>query len=160
MLAPVVENRTVRGSARARRRSELANRRRRCHGQPPSGWHLRRRFANFQRQRRPADPRDCVFCADGPRISVGGSERAGARDDESNSEIADGGATGNCLPRGTFVGGLPASSVSASLLTPHKLYDYVSRRPPPVNTTQPSFLAERPTSPAAVGSAHKTATKL
>jgi hypothetical protein len=30
MLAPVVENRTVRGSARARRRSELANRRRRC----------------------------------------------------------------------------------------------------------------------------------
>ena len=48
MLAPVVENRTVRGSARARRRSELANRRRRCHGQPPSGWHLRRRFANFQ----------------------------------------------------------------------------------------------------------------
>ena len=33
MLAPVVENRTVGGSARARRRSELANRRRRCHGQ-------------------------------------------------------------------------------------------------------------------------------
>ena len=32
MLAPVVENRTVEGSARARRRCELANRRRRCHG--------------------------------------------------------------------------------------------------------------------------------
>ena len=30
MLVPVVENRTVWGSARARRRSELANRRRRC----------------------------------------------------------------------------------------------------------------------------------
>jgi len=60
MLAPVVENRTVEGCIsylyRARRRSELANRRRRCHGQPPFGWHLRRRFANFQRQRGPADP--------------------------------------------------------------------------------------------------------
>jgi hypothetical protein len=42
--------------ARARRRSELTNRRRRCHGQPPSGWHLRRRFANFQGQRGPAGP--------------------------------------------------------------------------------------------------------
>ena len=54
MLAPVVENRTVRGSARARRRSELAN---------------RRRFANFQRQRGPADPREsgfCLLCADTP----------------------------------------------------------------------------------------------
>ena len=56
---------------------------------------------------------------------------AGARDvrDESKSEIDDGGATGNCLPRGTFVSDLPASSVSASLLTPHKLYDYVSTPP-------------------------------
>jgi len=56
MLAPVVENCTVEGPARARRRSELTNRRRRCHGQPPSGWHLRRRFASFQGQRGPAGP--------------------------------------------------------------------------------------------------------
>ena len=57
------------GSARARRRSELANRRRRCHRQPPSGWHLRRRFANFQRQRGPADPPISGFCADAPLVS-------------------------------------------------------------------------------------------
>jgi len=68
MLAPVVENRTVEGSARARRRCELANRRRRCHRQPPSGWHLRRRFASFQRQRGPADPSNYVFCANTPCI--------------------------------------------------------------------------------------------
>ena len=37
---------TVGGSAiqLPRRRSELGNRRRRCHGQPPSGWHLHRRY--------------------------------------------------------------------------------------------------------------------
>ena len=64
MLSPVVENRSVEGPARARRRSELTNRRRRCHGLPL--WHLRRRFANFQRQRGPADPRESVFRADGP----------------------------------------------------------------------------------------------
>jgi hypothetical protein len=51
MLAPVVENRTVRGPARARRRSELAS----C------PCHLRRRFANFRSvsgQRGPAGPRE------------------------------------------------------------------------------------------------------
>jgi hypothetical protein len=68
MLAPVVENRTVGGPARARRRSELGNRRRKCHGQPPSGWHFRRRFANFQRQRGPAGPRDYGFCANAPPV--------------------------------------------------------------------------------------------
>ena len=61
-----VEKRTVGGSARARRRSELANRRRRCHRQPPSRWHLRRRFANFQRQRGPAGPPIYVFRANAP----------------------------------------------------------------------------------------------
>ena len=61
--------RTVGGSARARRRSELGNRRRRCHRQPPSGWHLRRRFANFQRQRAPAGPPIGVFRANAPRMS-------------------------------------------------------------------------------------------
>ena len=63
-----LENRTVGGSARARRRSELDNRRRRCHRQPPSGWHLRLRrlFANFQRQRGPADSPIYRFWADGP----------------------------------------------------------------------------------------------
>eukprot|EP00964_Phaeocystis_antarctica_P131177 scaffold95021_cov60-Phaeocystis_antarctica.AAC.2 len=34
-------------------------------------------------------------------------------DDEANSEIADGGATGSRLPGGTSVGDLPTSSVSA-----------------------------------------------
>ena len=67
MLAPVVENRTVEGPARDRRRRELGNRRRRCHRQPPSGWHLRRRFSNFQRQRGPAGPSNYVFCANAPR---------------------------------------------------------------------------------------------
>jgi len=62
-------------------------------------------------------------------IGWGISAGALATSDESKSEIADGGATGNCLPRGTFVSDLPASSVSASLLTPHKLYDYVSTPP-------------------------------
>jgi len=68
MLAPVVENRTVRGPARARRRSELGNRRRKCHGQPPSGWHFRRRFANFQRQRGPAGPRERACSARTPPV--------------------------------------------------------------------------------------------
>ena len=76
MLAPVVENRTVRGSARARRRSELANRRhtkrvverrRLRHGQLSSPWRSGRRFANFQRQRGPAVPRESMFCTDTPR---------------------------------------------------------------------------------------------
>ena len=70
MLAPVVENRTVQGSARARRRSELGNRRRETAkvrlGQLSSPWRSGRRFANFQRQRGPADPRESVFRADGP----------------------------------------------------------------------------------------------
>ena len=34
-------------------------------------------------------------------------------DDEVNSQIADGGATGSCLPGGTSVGDLPTSSASA-----------------------------------------------
>eukprot|EP00964_Phaeocystis_antarctica_P097529 scaffold63641_cov33-Phaeocystis_antarctica.AAC.1 len=59
--------RTVGGPATARRRNELANCRRRCHRQSPSGWHLRRRFANFQRQRAPAGPPISVFRADTPR---------------------------------------------------------------------------------------------
>ena len=37
-------------------------------------------------------------------------------DDEANSQIADGGATGSCLPGGTSVGDLPTSSVSAPQL--------------------------------------------
>ena len=56
MLAPVVENRTVGGSARARRRRELGNRRPLRHGQLSSPWRSGRRFANFQRQRGPAGP--------------------------------------------------------------------------------------------------------
>eukprot|EP00964_Phaeocystis_antarctica_P093585 scaffold60421_cov75-Phaeocystis_antarctica.AAC.1 len=58
--------RTVGGPAITRRRSELANLRRRCHRQSPSGWHLRRRFANFQRQRAPAGPPIGVFRANAP----------------------------------------------------------------------------------------------
>jgi hypothetical protein len=73
MLAPVVENRTVRGSTRARRRSELGNRRPLRHGQLSSPWRSGRRFANFQRQRGPADPRESVFCADAPRSSSYGA---------------------------------------------------------------------------------------
>ena len=69
-IGTFVEKRPVGGSARARRRSELTNRRRRCHRQPRSGWHLRRRFANFQRQRGPADPRIGGFRADAPRTYV------------------------------------------------------------------------------------------
>ena len=37
-------------------------------------------------------------------------------DDEVNSQIADGGATGSRLPGGTSVGDLPTSSVSAPQL--------------------------------------------
>ena len=72
MLAPVVENRTVRGPARARRRSELANRGRLRHGQLSSPWRTlavsRAIYVSFQRQRGPAGPRESMFCADGPRI--------------------------------------------------------------------------------------------
>ena len=68
MLAPVVENRTVQGSATARRRSELGNRPLRCHRQPGCRWHLSRRFASFQRQCGPADPSESVFGANAPRI--------------------------------------------------------------------------------------------
>ena len=39
-------------------------------------------------------------------------------DDETNSIIADGGATGSCLPGGTSVGDLPTSSASAVQLVP------------------------------------------
>eukprot|EP00964_Phaeocystis_antarctica_P164046 scaffold141410_cov127-Phaeocystis_antarctica.AAC.1 len=39
-------------------------------------------------------------------------------DDELNSEIADGGATGSRLPGGTSVGDLPTSSASAVQLVP------------------------------------------
>ena len=39
-------------------------------------------------------------------------------DDEVNSIIADGGATGSCLPGGTSVGDLPTSSASAVQLVP------------------------------------------
>ena len=39
-------------------------------------------------------------------------------DDETNSIIADGGATGSCLPGGTSVGDLPTSSASAVQLIP------------------------------------------
>jgi hypothetical protein len=69
MLAPVIENRTVGGPARARRRSELGNRGRLRHGQLSSPWRSGRRFANFQRQRGPAGPPNYVFCADTPRIA-------------------------------------------------------------------------------------------
>jgi hypothetical protein len=69
MLAPVVENRTVRGSARARRRSER-NSRKSPTATPRAAqlamWRSGRRFANFQRQRGPADPRKSVFYADTP----------------------------------------------------------------------------------------------
>jgi hypothetical protein len=60
------ENRTVRGSARARRRSELANSPLRCHRQPGCRGHLSRRFASFQRQRGPADPRETTCSAPRP----------------------------------------------------------------------------------------------
>ena len=56
MLAPVVENRTVEGPARARRRRELGNRRPLYGGQLSSPPYCGRRFANFQRQRGPAGP--------------------------------------------------------------------------------------------------------
>ena len=39
-------------------------------------------------------------------------------DDEANSQIADGGATGSRLPGGTSVGDLPTSSASAPQLVP------------------------------------------
>lgn len=68
MLAPVVENRTVGGPARARRRSELGNRGRLRHGQLSSPWRSGRRFANFQRQRGPAGPWNSRFWADTPRV--------------------------------------------------------------------------------------------
>ena len=42
-------------------------------------------------------------------------------DDEVNSQIADGGATGSRLPGGTSVGDLPTSSVSAVQLVPGTL---------------------------------------
>ena len=50
-------------------------------------------------------------------------------DDEENSEIADGGATGSCLPGGTSVGDFPTSSVSAVQLVPQTM---CSARTPPV----------------------------
>ena len=56
MLAPVVENRTVEGPARARRRRELGNRRPLYGGQLSSPPYSGRRFANFRRQRGPAGP--------------------------------------------------------------------------------------------------------
>ena len=62
----VSENRTVGGPARARRRSELANRRSLYGGQLSSPPYSGRRFANFQRQRGPASPPISVFCADAP----------------------------------------------------------------------------------------------
>ena len=55
-------------SARARRRSELKNRRWLSHGQPSSPWRSGRRFANFQRRRATADPPNSGFCADTPFI--------------------------------------------------------------------------------------------
>ena len=77
MLAPVVENRTVGGPARARRRSELGNRGRLRHGQLSSPWRSGRRFANFQRQRGPAGPSISVFGANTPFIG-GNGERGDA----------------------------------------------------------------------------------
>ena len=71
MLAPVVENRTVEGPARARRRRELGNRRPLYGGQLSSPPYCGRRFANFQRQRGPAGPSESVFGANAPR-TVGG----------------------------------------------------------------------------------------
>ena len=41
-------------------------------------------------------------------------------DDEANSEIADGYATGSSARRGVAVGDLPTSSVSADQLVPQK----------------------------------------
>ena len=42
-------------------------------------------------------------------------------DDDANSQIADGGATGSRLPGGTSVGDLPTSSVSAVQLIPETM---------------------------------------
>ena len=42
-------------------------------------------------------------------------------DDDANSQIADGGATGSRLPGGTSVGDLPTSSVSAVQLVPRTM---------------------------------------
>ena len=83
MLAPVVENRTVGGPARARRRSELGNRGRLRHGQLSSPWRSGRRFANFQRQRGPAGPSISVFGANTSFILInratGGRQARAAR---------------------------------------------------------------------------------
>ena len=62
-----VENRPVEGPARARRRSELGNRRSLRHGQLSSPWRSGRRFANFQRQRGPAGSSNSVSRANTPR---------------------------------------------------------------------------------------------
>ena len=69
MLAPVVENRTVEGPARARRRRELGNRRPLYGGQLSSPPYSGRRFANLQRQRGPAGPSNYVFCANASSIT-------------------------------------------------------------------------------------------
>ena len=55
MLAPVSRSARfsqyigwgIRARWGSRRRIELGNRRRRCHGQLPSAWHLCRRFTSF-----------------------------------------------------------------------------------------------------------------
>ena len=68
-------------SARARRRIELENRRRKWLGlgHVPSAGHFRQRFANFQRQRAPADPPNSVFRADTPVITTVSVECGGLR---------------------------------------------------------------------------------
>ena len=57
-------------SARARRRSELKNRRWLRHGQPSSPWRSGRRFANFQRRRATADPPNSLGSARTPPFTV------------------------------------------------------------------------------------------
>jgi hypothetical protein len=66
-----VEKRTVGGSARARRRSELTNRRRRCHtgSRLPAGTSVGD-LPTSSVSTGPADPPISVFCANTPRIAV------------------------------------------------------------------------------------------
>ena len=62
-------------------------------------------------------------------------------DDEANSQIADGGATGSRLPGGTSVGDVPTSSASAVQLIPEKA---CSARTPPVGARYRRTVAGHP----------------
>ena len=65
-----LEKRIVGGSARARRRGELGNRRRLRHGQLSLPWRSGRRFSSFHRQRAPADTRKLWVPRETPRMSI------------------------------------------------------------------------------------------